>query len=105
MHFEMLGPLTVRDGDRLVALGGPQQRAVLAVLLAHAGQVVSTDRLADQIWSGAAPPRARSLVQGCVAGLRRALGGDHADLLVTRGSGYLIHLPPGASDVQRFTDL
>ncbi|GIF20390.1 DNA-binding SARP family transcriptional activator [Actinoplanes tereljensis] len=105
MRFNFLGPLEVRDGERLVALGGPQQHAVLAVLLAHTGQVVSTDRIADQLWAEAAPPRARSLVQGCVAGLRRALRSGPGDLLITRAHGYLLQLPPGSSDRQRFDEL
>ena len=47
LRFAMLGPLQVtRSGERL-ALGGRQQRAVLAVLLAEAGAVVSVGNLAD----------------------------------------------------------
>ncbi|GIE02368.1 AfsR/SARP family transcriptional regulator [Paractinoplanes durhamensis] len=105
MRFDFLGPLEVRDGERLVALGGPQQHTVLAVLLAHAGQVVSVDRIADQLWGEAVPPRARSLVQGCVAGLRRALRDGPAGLLATRNHGYLLQLPPSSSDLQRFEEL
>ena len=50
LEFRLLGPLEVLDGDRALALGGGQQRALLAVLLLHANEVVSTDRLIDELW-------------------------------------------------------
>src|SRR4051812_15151861 len=84
MRFCVLGPLEVWDGDRPVGLGGPQKRAVLALLLAQANQVVSVDRLIDQLWPGRAPGTARSLVQGCVTDLRRALRSGVDGALVTR---------------------
>ena len=99
----MLGPLEVLDGDRPVPLGGPQQRAVLAVLLMHAGQVVSVDRLTDQLWADDPPPTARGLIQGCVAGLRRALG-TGATELVTQAPGYVLR-PAGEVDAARFEEL
>jgi DNA-binding SARP family transcriptional activator/tetratricopeptide (TPR) repeat protein len=100
----MLGPLEVWDGDRPLSLGGPQQRALLALLLVHDGGVVSTDRLADQLWDQDPPPTARSLIQGCVAGLRRALR-TGAGELVTRPPGYVLCLAPGAVDRDRFEEL
>ncbi len=50
MRFRVLGPLEVWDNSRRVTVGGPQQRALLAVLLLNAGRVVSTDRLVDHLW-------------------------------------------------------
>jgi DNA-binding SARP family transcriptional activator/tetratricopeptide (TPR) repeat protein len=113
VRFNLLGPLEVRDDGRPVPLGGPQQKAVLAVLLVHANQVVSAERLADQLWDGRPPPTARSLVQGCVAGLRRALAGPpgergpgrSGDLLLTRAPGYVLRPAPGALDLDRFEEL
>ena len=67
----------VRDGEP-VAIGGPQQRRLLAALLAAQGAAVSADRLADTIWpEGAAPDGARRSVMTYVSRLRAAVGGDY----------------------------
>ena len=105
MRFLILGPLEVRDGERLVALGGPQQRALLALLLARPGRVVSIDQITEQLWGTSAPSAARSLAQGCVAGLRRALSTGRDGVLLTRAPGYLLSLPPGTLDLDRFDEL
>ena len=55
MDYRILGPLEVMDRDRPLVLGGEKQRALLAVLLLHAGEAVSADRLIDDLW-GASPP-------------------------------------------------
>ncbi|WP_203823694.1 AfsR/SARP family transcriptional regulator [Actinoplanes palleronii] len=88
--------------DRSLPLGGPQQRAVLAVLLAQAGQVVSTERIIAQLWGDDAPATARALVQGCVAGLRRVLHAGGEECLISRPPGYLVR---GELDVDRFEQL
>jgi tetratricopeptide (TPR) repeat protein len=88
MRFRTLGPLQVRGGAGWTAIRAPQQRVVLAVLLAEAGRVVSTDRLVDEIW-GDCPPRAAVVtVQGYIRRLRRLLGGDAGGPVVTSGRGY-----------------
>lgn len=51
MEFRILGPLEVWDGGSEVSLGGPKPRALLAVLLLSANEVVSTDRLIDDVWA------------------------------------------------------
>jgi DNA-binding SARP family transcriptional activator len=53
MEFRILGPLEVWDRDRSLPLGGVKQRALLAILLTHANQVVAADRLVDLIWPDA----------------------------------------------------
>src|SRR5438105_2363402 len=58
VEFRILGPLEVVQDGRLLALGGAQQRALLVVLLIHRGNVVSTDRLIDELWGERAPPTA-----------------------------------------------
>ncbi len=58
MDYLILGSLEVSDGDRGVRLGGDKQRALLAVLLLHAGEVVSADRLIDDLWGERPPPAA-----------------------------------------------
>ena len=74
IEFRVLGPLEVVEQDRPLALGSPQQRALLAVLLVHRGEPVSTDRLIDALWGERAPPSAIKIVQGYVSSLRKVLG-------------------------------
>jgi DNA-binding SARP family transcriptional activator len=75
VEFRILGPLEVSVGDRPVRLGGQRQRALLAILLLNAGEVVSSERLAEGIWGDSAPASARHLVQVYVSQLRGALDG------------------------------
>src|SRR5919202_1847965 len=57
-EFRLLGPIEVRSGGEPLPLGGPKQRALLALLLVEAGRAVSTDRIVDAL-CGEHPPRAR----------------------------------------------
>ena len=103
MEFRILGPLEVVEGGRSLALGGPRQRALLAVLLTRANEVVSGDRLIDELW-GARPPRSASnALQYHVSQLRKALGATEA--IVTRDPGYLIRVAPHELDLLRFEQL
>ena len=99
IEFRVLGSLEVVDGDRQLALGSPQQRALLAVLLVHRGEPVSSDRLIDALWGERAPASAVKIVQGYVSNLRKVLGDG---LLVTRGRAYLLQPHPGQTDLDRF---
>jgi YVTN family beta-propeller protein len=100
--FRILGPLDAVDGDRVLALGGPRQQALLAMLLVHRGESVSSDRLIDGLWEDRAPPTAIKIVQGYVSGLRKVLGDG---LLVTVGRGYALQTEPGQVDADRFEAL
>jgi DNA-binding SARP family transcriptional activator len=60
MEFRILGPLEVRNAGSPVRLGGPKQRALLALLLIRGGEVVTTDRLVDELWPERPPARRRS---------------------------------------------
>jgi DNA-binding SARP family transcriptional activator len=102
MDFQLLGPLEVVDNDRSVALGGGRQRALLAVLLLHANEVVSTDRLLDELWGQRPPPTAGKIVQVYVSRLRKVLGRDR---LVTRSPGYLLRVDRSELDLDRFERL
>ena len=102
IEFRILGSLEVVDGDGLLALGSPQQRALLGVLLVHRGEPVSSDRLIDELWGERAPASAIKIVQGYVSNLRKVLGDG---LLVTRGRGYSLQVDPGQLDVDRFVSL
>ena len=57
MRFRILGPMQVWDGTGWTSIGAPQQRVVMAILLAEAGRMVTTERLVDEIWG--APRRGR----------------------------------------------
>src|SRR5262245_56075492 len=63
MEFRILGPLEVSDNGRPVAIVGPKQRALLASLLLHANEVVSADRLIDELWGESPPPTAGKTLQ------------------------------------------
>jgi DNA-binding SARP family transcriptional activator len=58
MGFRILGPLEVEAEGRLLKLGGAQPRALLALLLLHANDVVPRERLIDELWGGQRPETA-----------------------------------------------
>jgi len=100
--FRILGPFEVVEGDRPVAVGGPKPRALLAVLVLHRGEVVSSDRLIDALWGERPPATAAKTVQVFVSSLRKTLGDG---LLVTRGRGYMLEIDAGQLDLDRFEQL
>jgi DNA-binding SARP family transcriptional activator len=103
MEFRILGPLEVIERGRPLELGGSRQRALLALLLTHANEVVSTDRLIDELWGARPPKTAPNALQYHVSRLRKALGRD--DAIVTRQPGYLICVEPDELDLLRFERL
>jgi DNA-binding SARP family transcriptional activator len=102
MEFRLLGPLEVRDRDRALALGGPRQRALLAILLLEANRVVSADRLAYELWGDEPPATLAKSLQVTVSRVRRALGEGR---LVTRTPGYLLRVERDELDAERFERL
>ncbi len=102
MVFRILGPLEVWDGDRQLDLGGSKRRAVLAFLLLHANEVVSTDRLVDQLWGANAPRNAAAALQTHVSRLRKELG---QEVVATRAWGYVLRTEPGTIDLELFERL
>jgi DNA-binding SARP family transcriptional activator len=111
MDFHILGPLEVLDEGRAIALGGSRQRALLALLLLHANEALTTDRLIDELWGERAPPTAAKLLHVQVSRLRKALaagGANHKEgsgAVVTREHGYALTLERGDLDAHRFEDL
>ena len=108
-EFGILGPLEVWRSGRAVPLGGPRQRAVLALLLLEANRVVSMDRLAEDVWGGDPPEGWATTLQTYVFHLRRALEPDRArgaagGVLVTRDRGYLLRVDREQLDAARFRD-
>jgi ABC-type transport system substrate-binding protein/DNA-binding SARP family transcriptional activator len=83
-------------------LAGGRQRALLAVLLVHANQVLDGDRLIEALWGPQPPKTARSALQGYVAQLRRLLPEGR---LLTRAGGYVLAVEPGELDADRFESL
>lgn len=100
LEFRILGPLEVVTNRRSVRLGGPKQRATLAILLLNANRVVSVDQLADRLYSGAAPVTAVTQVQRQISELRKALGS--ASVIETSAPGYVLHVSPDQLDLARF---
>lgn len=88
------------EGDRPVRLGGTKQRSVLALLLLHAGEVVSADRLVDELWGESPPDDAAAALQQHVSRLRRAL--EPHEVLLTRAPGYVVELGDGTLDLHEF---
>ena len=106
MEFRILGPLEVLEGDRSLALGGSRQRALLAVLLLHANETLSTDALLDELWSERPPATAAKTVQVHVSRLRKALAVDgRIGPIVTRDHGYRLEADPEQIDARRFERL
>jgi DNA-binding SARP family transcriptional activator len=75
MDFRLLGPLEVAEHDRSVVLGGVKQRALLAVLLLHANDVVSTEQLVDEVWGESPPATVAKSIQVYVSRLRKQFHG------------------------------
>jgi DNA-binding SARP family transcriptional activator len=106
LDFRLLGPLEVVDEGRPLALGGAKQRALLAVLLLRRNEVVSVDRLIDELWGEEPPPTAAKVVQVYVSQLRKALARDsRVPVIETRSPGYVIRVEAGHLDAERFERL
>jgi DNA-binding SARP family transcriptional activator len=103
MEFRVLGPLGVLSDEGDVPVRGAQQRRLLAVLLAHAGAVVSMDRLVDELWDGRPPAGAAQNLWTSVARLRRLLAAAGGEpMLATRAPGYVLQVGPEQVDAGRF---
>jgi DNA-binding SARP family transcriptional activator len=109
MDFRILGPLEVLDDGRALPLAGGKPRALLALLLLHAGETLTTDRLIDELWGETPPAGAAKTLQMHVSRLRRALAGEDgtggSDVIVTRGRGYRLAIDPEQLDSNRFERL
>jgi DNA-binding SARP family transcriptional activator len=102
VEIRLLGPLEVEIDGSPVEIRRQKQRAVLALLALRAGEVVSTDRLVDELWGEAPPKAAIGSLQNLVSELRKALG---PDVLATRAPGYLLDVERDAVDAHRFERL
>src|SRR6187200_556976 len=100
MDFRILGPLEVHGDGGALPLGATKPRAVLAVLLLHANQPVSAERLAVALWGDDAPAGATRTVQVHVSRLRKALG--DAEAVATTPAGYRLRVRRDELDAERF---
>ena len=98
MQVRILGPLEVIERGVARPLGGAKQRAVLAILILHREEVLSGERLADELWGEDPPATAAKTLQGYISRLRKTLG---EDVLHTRGRGYVLTLAAGAARPRR----
>jgi DNA-binding SARP family transcriptional activator/DNA polymerase III delta prime subunit len=106
VEFRILGPLEVVHEGRSLALGGGRERTLLALLLLSANQVISVERLAEDLWAGRPPEGANHALRVYVSRLRKSLreaGGD--EVLVTQPLGYVARVEADALDASRFEAL
>lgn len=102
MEFRILGPLEVLDSGHTLPLPRGRARALLAVLVLHAGEAVPAERLIDQLWGGTPTPTASTALQVLVSQLRKLLG---PALIETRGAGYTLAVDLDRIDANRFRRL
>ena len=107
MEFLILGPLEVRSNGHSLPLGGPKQRAVLALLLLGANRVVSREHLIAELWPDAPGRDSEHALRLQISRLRKALSaaGDGEDRVVTRAPGYSLRVEPGELDLERYERL
>jgi WD40 repeat protein/DNA-binding SARP family transcriptional activator len=107
LEFRILGPLSVRVDGASVALGGPKQRALLALLLLNANRVVSRDRLVAELFPDQSVNSADHALRNHVSRLRRVFApvGSDEPRIAARAPGYLLRVEPGELDLERFEQL
>lgn len=101
LDFLILGPFQVM-GPQPLALGGPRQRAVLALLLLNRREVVTTDRLIDELWGENPPATVGKAIHVYVSNLRKVVGDG---ILLTSDGGYKLEVDPSQVDADRFDGL
>ncbi|MFD9326778.1 BTAD domain-containing putative transcriptional regulator [Streptomyces sp. NPDC060065] len=109
LRFSLLGPLRAWRGTTELALGSPQQRAVLAILLLRRGHAVGLADLVDGIWGAQPPPGAVSVLRTYISRLRKLLEperapGQPSGLLVSIGDGYALRTDTVSSDLAEFEE-
>jgi DNA-binding SARP family transcriptional activator len=101
-EFKILGPLEIVGENGPVALGAPKQRALVALLLLHAGETLSTDRIVDELWGRKPPKTATTSLWNLVTHVRKLLP---PKVLVTKPGGYSLQLGDHELDLRSFEEL
>jgi DNA-binding SARP family transcriptional activator len=101
VEYRILGPLEVLEEGRPLELGRLKERAVLAVLLLHANEFVSRERLIDELWGAAPPPTARKAVNVYISKLRKTLTRNGDDPIATAEGGYRLRVNGESLDAAR----
>ena len=104
MDFAILGPLQVRDAGGAPAPAPGKRRALLALLLLARGAPLTVERIAEELWDGEPPSKARNAVQAHVSKLRKELG-DAGRLIVAGPGGYALVIDEDSFDAARFERL
>jgi predicted ATPase/class 3 adenylate cyclase/DNA-binding winged helix-turn-helix (wHTH) protein len=108
MDFHILGPLEALDGGQPVPLAGSKLRAVLALLLLHREETLSSDRFIDELWGDEPPATAAKTLQVHISRLRKALASGSRgaeEVVVTSPHGYGLDIDPERVDAHRFERL
>jgi len=110
LRIRLLGNLAASYDGVAVDLGGPQQRAVLAMLVLYRDRGLSDDRIVEYLWDDQPPARALPTLQAYISHLRRRLepqaaAGSRSGVIVRQGRGYAVRLPVDAVDAWRFEQL
>jgi DNA-binding SARP family transcriptional activator len=104
--IELLGPLTIKVNGYRHRVGAKRARTILAVLALNPGRLVSFDALVDELWPDCLLHNARNALQVNMTRLRRQLETLwEGQLIRTSGAGYLLDVPPDATDANRFLEL
>jgi DNA-binding SARP family transcriptional activator len=107
LSFSLLGAVELNQGDKKWTPRGPKVRQLLSLLLMRPSQTVTLDTLVEELWDGSPPRTAVQTIRTHVYNLRTGLEREAglpgaAGLLVTEPTGYLLRVPPGQGDVDRF---
>jgi predicted ATPase/DNA-binding SARP family transcriptional activator len=104
LDFRILGPLEVgqideQPGGEQLELGFGKLRAVLAIVVVHAGRPVTTEQMIERLWPDKPPGRPQTAIQGYISALRKLLG---PEAIETTAAGYVLHAEPDQVDAHRF---
>lgn len=108
MRFRLLGQVEIEVADGSLLSFRRRERCLLAVLLLDPNRVVPVDRLAELLWDGDPPDRAKRAIHSHVSRIRAVLattGNQPGVALATVGNGYLIDVDPESVDAHRFRTL
>jgi len=104
LEFRVLGPLVVEVDGAPVPIGGPKQRALLALLLLSANRVVARERLIAELFADQSVNSADHALRNHVSRLRKVLN-DDSPRIAARAPGYLLRVEPGELDFEEFERL